>query len=123
LGWLRRGRPRLLCARDWRYKGIAAPWNIDQISVATAQGPAQRADLKFEVTFIDMGVGPDSRHQLVPADDFPRMLDQGDQHIERAAAKTNRLVTLRQQPLGRKQAVRAERDSTLTRVRNEISHF
>ena len=61
--------------------------------------PAQRADLKFEIALVDMGIGPDPRHQLVPADNFARMLDQGDQHIERAATETNRFVALQQQSL------------------------
>ena len=70
-----------------------------------------------------MRVGPDARHQLVPADNFARMLDQDDQHIERAAAKTNRSVALQQQPLLWNQAKGAKRDRALARGSGDLNQF
>jgi hypothetical protein len=43
------------------------------------------------------------------------MLDQGDQKVESATAKTNRLLAFQPKSLCRKQAVRAERDRSLVR--------
>src|SRR4029077_2173072 len=100
-----------------------APRDIEQIAVSAAQGPAQRADLKFEITFIDIRVGPDARYQLVPADDFARMLDQGDQHIKGATTETNRSVTLQQQPPRREKAERSKPDRALSGGSGEVSHF
>jgi hypothetical protein len=48
-----------------------------------------------------MGVGPDARHQLGPADHFTGALNQGDQDVESATAETNGLVPFKQQPLCR----------------------
>ncbi len=80
-GGLRFRRPRLLCARDGRDEAIAASRDIDQISVAAAQGPAQDADLEFEIALLDKGAGPGAGHQLVLADHLAGPLDQGDQDI------------------------------------------
>ena len=55
-----------------------------------------------------------ARHQLVPADHLARMLDQGDQKVERIA-KTNLLLAFQQKSLCRKQAEGAERDRSLVR--------
>jgi hypothetical protein len=47
------------------------------------------------------------------SDDFPGPLHECDQDVERAAAERYRIVTLLEQPLGRKQAERAKRKHVL----------
>jgi hypothetical protein len=61
-----------------------------------------------ERIFIDEGVWPDARDQLVLADDFAGAFDQRGQDIERPATEANRLFTLQQQLLRRKKPKRAE---------------
>jgi hypothetical protein len=112
-GGLRRRLPWAVRERDRRDEAVAASGNIDQIPVAAAQRPAQRADLKFEIALLDKGVRPDAGHQLVLADHLARVLDQGDQNIQGAAAETNGLVALEQQPSIREKAEGAKRDCSL----------
>src|SRR3974377_2001732 len=70
-----------------------------------------------------MGVGPDARHQLGPADHFTGALNQGDQDVESPTAETNALVALEQQTLLWNQAKGAKRDRALARGNERISHL
>ena len=63
----------------------------------------------------DKSARPGAGHQLVPADHLARMVDQNDQKVESATAKTNRLRAFLEKSLCRKQAERAERDRSLVR--------
>jgi len=68
---------------------------------AITQRSAQQADLEFEIALLHRRVGPCAGDQLLPADHLARALCKGDQDVESAAAETNGLVTLEQQPLCR----------------------
>src|SRR5208282_879673 len=70
-----------------------------------------------------MGVGPDARHQLAPADHFTGALNQGDQDVESPTAETNALVALEQQTLLWNQAKGAKRDRALARGSGDLNQF
>ena len=50
----------------------------------------------------DKSARPGAGHQLVPADHLARMVDQNDQKVESATAKTNRLLAFLEKSLCRK---------------------
>src|SRR5262245_40094022 len=96
---------------DWRYKGIAAPCDGRDVSLAgptITQAAAQRADLNFEVALFDDGVRPYLGYQFGLTDELAVPVDQSDQEIERPTADTDRQVTVQKQPSGRKQPKRVK---------------
>ena len=107
-------RPGQLLFRDghWRYEPIAAPRNIDQITIAVtsiAQNPPQRGNVNCKVGRLDEHFRPHSNHKFLFADQLAGAFDQRYEDIERAAPETQRLFSFKQQPLCRKQPERAER--------------
>jgi hypothetical protein len=76
--------------------------------VTIAQRSAQRGDMNPDARFLDDGVRPHPRKQLLFADHFAGLLDQSDQDVARAAAKTHGGVALEKEALRRKQAKRPE---------------
>src|SRR5580692_11256895 len=97
----RRGRGRLFFA--YRRDEIVAPpydsGDVAIVALSVAEGTTQSADLYLQVGFFDERVRPGLGDQLVLADYLAGAFDQGGQYVERAAAKSHRLVTLEQEAL------------------------
>ena len=69
--------------------------------VAVAERPAKRGDVNSEARFLDEGVGPDARKQLLLADHLTGPLHESKQDVARAAAETHGCVAFEKQTLRR----------------------
>ncbi len=110
--YLGRRGPPLFRERNCCHKAVASTGNIDQIPIAAmavAQRPPQGGDMDRKIALHNDRARPNAGHQLLLADEFAGVLDQGDQDIKSATAEANGLVAVQQQPLRRKQAKGAER--------------
>ena len=81
--------------------------------VAIAERSAKRGDVNSDARFFDEGVGPHTRKQLLLADHLTRPLQESEQDVARAAAKTHGRVAFEEQTLRRKQAKRPESDDLI----------
>ena len=94
----------LLADRDGADKAIASTRDIRDeapAGVAIAERPPERGDVNSDARFFDEGVGPHTRKQLLLADHLARPLEESEQDVARAAAKTHRRVAFEEQTLRR----------------------
>jgi hypothetical protein len=79
--------------------------------------------MDLEIALFDESVGPGTGNELALADKFARAFDQSSQDVERAAAKTKRLVAFEQKMLSREQAKGAEANCVVGRSNRPIGHL
>src|SRR5205823_6747641 len=79
-------------------------------ALAIAQGTAQGADLDLQVRVFDEGFRPGSGYQFFLADNLAGAFEQRRKDVKGTAAEAHRLVAFKQQPLRRKESVRAKGD-------------
>src|SRR5712692_4352360 len=118
-------RSGLVSDRDPRDEPVTLPRARLQIAAAVppvTKGPPQGGDLELQISFDDVGAGPDAGDQLFLADKLAGSLEERDQDFQRATAETNRRLAVEQEPPAGKQAEGAEREAALGRDGGRISH-
>lgn len=75
-----------------------------------------------QVALIDRDIWPDSRHQLLLADDFAGAFDKNDKNVERASTQMNRAARLLEVSVRRAQAKWTERNRVRGRSGLFVSH-
>src|ERR1700739_2601253 len=71
---------------------------------------SKAGDMATEVSLLNGHIGPYAGKQISVSNNFPRPLNKRHQDVERAPAERKQLVGLLQQPCGRKQTERPERN-------------
>src|SRR5580704_17929483 len=111
---------------DRRHKAIAAPGdrgNVSDAGFPIRQRATERANMDFEIGFVDEDMGPGSRDQLRFAHRLARTFDEGDQEIESAIANTDGIVAFEQQSSCREQSKGTKADLVLGWVTRPINRF
>jgi hypothetical protein len=76
-----------------------------------------------QVALLDRDIWPDSRHQLLLADNFAGAFDKNDKNVERASTQVNWAARLLKVSVRRAQAKRAERNEARSRSGLFVSHL
>ena len=76
-----------------------------------------------QVALIDRDIWPDSRHQLLLADDFAGAFDQNDKNVERASTQMNRAARLLEVSVRWAQAKWTERNKVRSKSGLFVSHL
>jgi hypothetical protein len=104
---------RLLDRRDRGDEAIAAPHDVDDITLAglpVAEHLAQRRDMDAQIGLVHERVRPGTRQEFPFADGLARALDQADQDVERPAAQAAFDIALQQHESVPQQTERPEGD-------------
>src|SRR6185437_2839322 len=109
----------------WSDKAIASSGHVRDIAgiVPTiSERFAERCDMDVQIGVFNSHIGPNSRDQLLMADDLSSLLDKRDQKIQRPTADCDRLAVLLQQPFGCKQSEGAKHENVVGRRVTQIGH-
>src|ERR1700730_4444495 len=91
---------------DGRYEAIAASWDIDDVTASSesiTEAASQCQDMNCNIGRHHARVLPDLRRELLFAHQLAGAFEQGDEHIEDAAAEVNRCSGLGKETLHRGQ--------------------
>src|SRR5262249_30455744 len=91
--------------------------DITGTGVPLAQHFAQEEDVNAQCAFLDDDIGPHSPDQTGLAEKLSRMLEQGEQDLQRTTSQANRLLVLQQHTLSDEESESTECNSATRRRR------
>jgi hypothetical protein len=112
--------------RDWRHEAVASPCDSGHIPrprLPVLKRFTQGGDMEPQVALLDRDIWPDSRHQLLLADNFAGAFDKNDKNVERPSTQVNWAARLLKVSVRRAQAKRAERNEVRSRSGLFVSHL
>ena len=111
--------------KDRRHEAVASPSDSGHIPgsrLPVLKRPAQGGDMEPQVALIDRDIWPDSRHQLLLADNFAGAFDKNDKDVERSSTQMNWAARLLKASVRWAQAKWTERNKVRSKRRSFVSH-
>ena len=112
--------------RDRRHEAVASPCDSSHIPgprLPVLKCLTQGSDMEPQVALLDRDIWPDSRHQLLLADNFAGVFDKNDKNVERPSTQMNWAARPRKISACWKQAKRTERNRVRSRSGLFVSHL
>jgi hypothetical protein len=112
--------------RDWRHEAVASSCDSGHIPgsrLPVLKRLTQAGDMEPQVALLDRDIWPNSRHQLLLADNFAGAFDKNDKNVERSSTQSNWAARLLKVSVRRAQAERTERNKVRSRSELFVSHL